>query len=110
MSDLVDGLLRLARSDCTEPVNLGSEDEVTMRALAAEVIALTGGRSELRFDPLPSDDPKCRRPDITRARERLGWQPTVDRRTGLTATIADVRARLMQAPATAHAGLVSPAT
>ena len=94
VADLIDGLIRLTECDYAEPINLGNDNEVTMRTLAEEVVELTGGRSRIVFEPLPEDDPKCRRPDLTRAREILGWEPRVDRRTGLIATIADMRARL----------------
>jgi UDP-glucuronate decarboxylase len=88
VSDLVDGLVRLM--DCegqTEPVNLGNPEEFTIIDLAEKVLALTAGAGELVFKPLPPDDPVRRRPDITRAREKLGWQPTVPLEAGLKATI-----------------------
>ncbi len=99
VDDLVDGLVRLAlKSDFVEPVNLGNSDEVTVRQVADEVIELTSSRSQIEFRPLPEDDPKLRRPDITRAREVLGWQPTIDRRTGLARTIEDFRQVLASGP------------
>ena len=92
VDDLVDGLVRLALScDFVEPVNLGNPDEVTIRQIAEEVIALTNSPSLIEYRPLPEDDPRLRRPDITRARELLGWQPSVDRRTGFARTIEDLR-------------------
>ena len=94
VADLVEGILRLSRSDFEEPVNLGSPDEVSIRELAQEVIALTGGRSEIRFLPLPEDDPKVRRPDITRAQRVLGWTPQVPRREGLALTVKYFRSQL----------------
>lgn len=102
VSDLVEGLIRLAHSDFVEPINLGSDDEVTVRRLAEEIVELTGSQSSIVHVPLPPDDPKCRRPDLTRAREILGWEPKVDRRSGLGATIADMRARLMHQTAASH--------
>lgn len=87
VDDLVEGLVRLMNSDIREPVNLGNPNEVSILEFAREIIELCGSRSGLAFRPLPPDDPKVRRPDITRAREQLGWSPTVDRREGLARTI-----------------------
>jgi dTDP-glucose 4,6-dehydratase len=87
VSDLVDGLVRLAASDIAEPVNLGNPVEITIRQLAEEVIRLTGGRSTIVSVPRPADDPKVRRPDITRAQKLLGWSPRVEREAGLRETI-----------------------
>ncbi|MBX3465952.1 MAG: SDR family oxidoreductase [Planctomycetes bacterium] len=94
VSDLVDGIDRLLRSDIWEPVNIGNPEEITLLQAAREVLELTGSRSELVFRPLPPGDPKVRRPDITRARDLLGWTPTVARRVGYQRTIDDFRARL----------------
>jgi dTDP-glucose 4,6-dehydratase len=94
VSDLVVGIDRLLRSDVWEPVNIGNPDEVTLLQVAREVIELTGSKSELVFKPLPPGDPKVRRPDITRARDLLGWAPSVSRRAGLGRTIADFKQRL----------------
>ena len=92
IDDLVDGLVRLAlASDFVEPVNLGNADEVTILQVAEEVIELTQSRSQIIYQPLPPDDPKLRRPDITRAREVLGWQPAIDRRIGFSRTVEDFR-------------------
>ncbi|MFQ5805296.1 MAG: UDP-glucuronic acid decarboxylase family protein [Phycisphaerae bacterium] len=88
VTDMVDGLVRLASSDVTEPVNLGNPTEITILQLAQEVARLTGSRSEIAHVERPKDDPKLRRPDITRARERLGWEPAVDRAEGLARTAA----------------------
>jgi UDP-glucuronate decarboxylase len=90
VDDLVEGLLRLMRAEpgFTGPVNLGNPCEFTMLQLAEEVIALTGSRSSLVFQPLPPDDPHQRRPDISLAHEKLKWQPTVQLREGLKNTIA----------------------
>ena len=71
-----------------EPVNFGNPAEITIKEVAEEIIALTGSRSRLEFHPLPPDDPRQRCPDISRAIERLGWQPRVALRTGLERTIA----------------------
>jgi dTDP-glucose 4,6-dehydratase len=93
VEDLVDGLYRLLVSDFTDPVNLGNPAERTVLDLAREVIDLVGGNSTLVHETLPVDDPKVRQPDITRARERLGWEPRVPLREGLRKTIEDFRAR-----------------
>lgn len=89
VDDMIDGFLTLmaAPRDVTGPINLGNPCEFTIRDLAELVIELTGSRSGLDFKPLPSDDPKQRRPDIALARGRLGWEPTVSLRDGLMATI-----------------------
>jgi nucleoside-diphosphate-sugar epimerase len=94
VSDLVDGLVRLFPSDARGPVNLGNPQELTMNELAREIIDIVGSASRIEFRPLPQDDPRRRRPDITRARTELGWEPRVDRRQGLAATLADFRSRL----------------
>jgi dTDP-glucose 4,6-dehydratase len=93
VSDLVDGIDRLLRSNVWEPVNIGNPDEVTLLEVAREVIALTGSKSELVYRSLPPGDPKVRRPDITRARDLLGWSPTVSRKAGVARTIADFERR-----------------
>jgi UDP-glucuronate decarboxylase len=89
VSDLVDGLVRLMNSapDVTGPINLGNPGEFTIRELAEQIIELTGSRSKLVQKPLPSDDPKQRQPEITRAKTVLGWQPKVALRRGLGLTI-----------------------
>jgi dTDP-glucose 4,6-dehydratase len=87
VSDLVDGIYRLFMSDRTEPTNLGNPVEFTMLELAQQVLELTGSKSELIFEPLPIDDPKVRQPDITNARQALGWEPKVPLREGLQQTI-----------------------
>ena len=90
VDDLIDGFLALMASpaDFTGPVNLGNPGEFTIRELADKVIAMTGSRSRIEFRPLPSDDPTQRQPDISLARERLGWQPKVALEQGLERTIA----------------------
>jgi dTDP-glucose 4,6-dehydratase len=82
-SDLIDGILRLAKSDEHDPVNIGNPDEWTVLECAKEVQSLVGSRSEIVFKPLPQDDPTRRRPDITRAQKLLGWFPKVALREGL---------------------------
>lgn len=92
--DLIEGLVRMMNgpSDCIGPINLGNPDEFTIRQLAELVIELTGARSRMVSQPLPADDPTQRKPDITLARQRLGWQPTVPLREGLRRTVEWFRA------------------
>jgi len=87
VDDLIDGIYRLLKSDEVDPVNIGNPDEITMVALAREIIQLTGSSSKVVRKSLPEDDPKVRQPDITRARTILGWSPRVNRREGLIKTI-----------------------
>jgi UDP-glucuronate decarboxylase len=95
VDDLVDGFVRVARLPTLEgPINLGNPGEFSMLELAEQVMELTGSRAEVRFAPLPIDDPKQRRPDIERARQLLGFEPRVQLREGLTRTIADFAQRL----------------
>ena len=96
VEDLIEGFVRLmaAPMDPVVPVNLGNPGEFTVRQLAEMVIELTGSRSKLVFQPLPADDPVQRRPDITKAREMLGWEPKVQLREGLARTIAYFESRL----------------
>ncbi|MCK6474249.1 MAG: SDR family oxidoreductase [Planctomycetes bacterium] len=94
VDDLLDGIMRLMESACDEPVNIGNPDEVTVLELAREVIALTGSKSELKYESLPKDDPVRRRPDITKATQLLGWTPKIDRREGLKRTVDDFARRL----------------
>ncbi len=89
VDDMVDGLYKLLMSDCTLPVNLGNPEEVTIFDLACEVAGLFGKENiEIKFSTLPDDDPKRRRPDITRAKEVLGWSPIVSRQEGLKKTLS----------------------
>ena len=98
VDDLIDGWLRLMESEkgLTGPVNIGNPVEFTIRELAEAVIELTGSKSEIDFRPLPQDDPRQRQPDIAQAREKLGWEPKVPLREGLTRTIAYFDARLKE--------------
>ncbi|KQM12063.1 NAD-dependent dehydratase [Methanomassiliicoccales archaeon RumEn M1] len=91
VNDMVDGLVRLMRSDLRGPVNLGNPVETSIMELAQRVNALTGGRSAMVHRPLPIDDPCRRNPDITLARQRLGWEPKVSLDEGLEATISYFR-------------------
>jgi dTDP-glucose 4,6-dehydratase len=92
VSDLIDGILRLSRSDEHDPVNIGNPNEWTILECAREVQALVGSACEIVFRPLPKDDPKQRQPDITRARTLLGWEPKVQLREGLTRSMDYFRA------------------
>jgi UDP-glucuronate decarboxylase len=88
VSDLIDGIWRLMNTEgLTGPVNIGNPNEFTIRELADLVVSLTGSRSEIVHHPLPQDDPVQRQPDISLAREKLGWEPTVPLKQGLVATI-----------------------
>jgi dTDP-glucose 4,6-dehydratase len=83
VSDEVDGFLRLMASSENLPVNIGNPSEFTILECAKEVLKVTGSKSGIKYEPLPQDDPKQRRPDITRARQLLGWEPRIDLATGL---------------------------
>jgi dTDP-glucose 4,6-dehydratase len=83
VSDEIDGFLRLAKSDEHMPVNIGNPNEFTILECAQLVLKVTGSKSRIRYEPLPQDDPKQRRPDITKARQLLGWEPKIDLETGL---------------------------
>ena len=98
-TDLIEGWIRLmATSDeVTGPINLGNPGEFTMIELAENVVELTESKSQLVFEPLPADDPKQRKPDITLAKNKLGWEPTVPLREGLVKTIEYFDALLKQA-------------
>jgi dTDP-glucose 4,6-dehydratase len=87
VDDLVDGIYRLLMSDETEPVNIGNPDEITIKEFAEEIIEITGTGSSITYEELPKDDPQVRQPDISRAKEILGWEPAVDRREGLRRTL-----------------------
>ncbi|HVV02836.1 MAG TPA: UDP-glucuronic acid decarboxylase family protein [Puia sp.] len=86
VDDLVEGIYRLLMSDYSQPVNIGNPSEITLKQFAEEVIALTGTKQKIVYKPLPVDDPKQRRPDITKAKQILGWEPKVDRKDGLKIT------------------------
>src|SRR6187200_535817 len=89
VSDLIEGIIRLAESGVHQPVNIGNPNEFTLLELAEAVIEVTGSRSEIVFEALPTDDPKQRLPDISLAREKLGWEPTVELREGLARTLEE---------------------
>jgi UDP-glucuronate decarboxylase len=88
VDDLIDGLIKLFfAADLHQPINLGNPSPTSMLDLAKEIISLTGSQSEIVFTPIPSDDPKLREPDISKARELLGWEPKIPRKKGLPKTI-----------------------
>jgi UDP-glucuronate decarboxylase len=96
VDDMIDGLVRLMASgdEVTGPVNIGNPHEITVRALAERIVAQTGATSRLMFRPLPQDDPMQRCPDITLARQMLGWEPLVELDEGLAKTIEYFRTLL----------------
>lgn len=87
IDDLIEGVIRLMKSDETRPVNIGNPVEYSVREVAEMIIELSDSRSEISHQPLPEDDPKRRCPDITRAREALGWEPKTRAREGLAKTL-----------------------
>lgn len=94
VDDLIDGIVRLLRSSMNTPVNIGNPDELTMLDLAKEIIRITGCSSPIVYKDLPQDDPKIRQPDISLARETLGWTPKVPRAEGLLRTYEYFRKRV----------------
>jgi dTDP-glucose 4,6-dehydratase len=94
ISDLVDGIIRLMLSNVNDPVNIGNPREMTIEEIARTIIRMTGSTSRIVHRPLPTDDPKVRQPDITRARTLLGWEPGVGLEDGLVRTIAYFRQKL----------------
>jgi dTDP-glucose 4,6-dehydratase len=94
VSDLVEGIIRLLLSDFSDPVNIGNPAEMTILDFARAILKSTGAKSEIVFRPLPEDDPKQRRPDITRARTLLGWEPKVGLDEGITRTVDYFRGRV----------------
>jgi len=94
VSDLVGGILKLAESPINDPVNIGNPHEMSIEEIAQTIIRMTGSPSQIVYRPLPTDDPKVRRPDITKARTLLGWEPVVPLDAGLTSTIEYFRTKL----------------
>jgi dTDP-glucose 4,6-dehydratase len=94
IDDLVDGIIRLMLSDLNDPVNIGNPHEMTVEQIARTIIKMTGSSSKVVHRPLPTDDPKVRQPDITRARELLGWEPKVLLEDGLIKTIEYFRMKI----------------
>jgi dTDP-glucose 4,6-dehydratase len=87
VSDLIEGIYRLMMSSYSLPVNIGNPTELTVLQFAKEIIRLTNSRSKIIYKPLPQDDPKQRKPDITRAKKLLGWQPQIQLEAGLKRTV-----------------------
>jgi dTDP-glucose 4,6-dehydratase len=94
VSDLIDGIFQLAMSDFHEPVNIGNPREMTIKQFAEEILRITGAKSKIEYKPLPVDDPKVRQPDITRAKNVLGWEPKVQFDEGIRKTIDYFREHL----------------
>jgi dTDP-glucose 4,6-dehydratase len=94
ITDLVDGIIRLMLSSENDPVNIGNPVEMTITEIAETIIRMTGSKSRIVYRPLPTDDPKQRRPDITRARTLLGWEPKVQLEEGLVKTIEYFRTKV----------------
>ncbi len=94
VSDLIDGIFKLSQGDFHEPVNIGNPLELTIKEFGERIVRLVGSKSTLIYQPLPTDDPKQRRPDITRARQRLGWEPKVELEDGLKQTIEYFKSRV----------------
>ena len=97
VSDEVEGILRLSRSDEHLPVNIGNPTEFTILECAKQVVAVTGSSSKIKFEDLPQDDPKQRRPDITKAKKLLGWEPKVDLASGLKLSLDYFRKEVLEA-------------
>jgi dTDP-glucose 4,6-dehydratase len=95
VSDLVDGLIRLSKSDERYPVNLGNPAELTILEFAERIRRLMGANLELKYEPLPSDDPRKRRPDITKAKKILGWEPKVPLEQGLRETVEYFKGKVL---------------
>jgi dTDP-glucose 4,6-dehydratase len=100
VDDLIEGILRLSRSEEHMPVNLGNPDEYTILQCAKAILEVTESRSELRFEPLPQDDPTRRCPDIGRAEKLLGWKPQVSLREGLTKSLEFFQSKVQEQLAT----------
>jgi len=94
VSDLIDGIFKLAMSNFHEPVNLGNPREMTIKEFADEIIRMTAAKSAIEYKPLPVDDPKVRQPDIARAKEVLGWEPRVGFEEGIKKTVEYFRESL----------------
>jgi dTDP-glucose 4,6-dehydratase len=97
VSDLVDGIIRLMESNVNDPVNIGNPHELTIEEIARTIVRMTGSQSKIVYKPLPEDDPKVRRPDITRARTLLGWEPKVPLDEGLEKTLAYFKTKIQPA-------------
>ena len=104
ITDLVDGIIRLMLSAENDPVNIGNPVEMTIKEIAETIIRMTGSTSKIVYRPLPTDDPKQRRPDITRARTLLGWEPKVQLEEGLVKTIEYFRTKVDRSGRAGQAG------
>lgn len=98
VDDLIEGIVRLLFSDYPYPINIGNPEEITIREFAEEIIRLTASQSAIVYRPLPQDDPKQRRPDISKARQLLGWEPKVSRTEGLRRTLEYFRQKVYMHP------------
>jgi dTDP-glucose 4,6-dehydratase len=96
VNDLVDGIEKMLGVEFHEPVNLGNPSEVTILEFAHEILKLSGSKSTIEYRPLPQDDPRVRKPDITRARTLLGWEPKVGREEGLRRTLEYFQKKVAQ--------------
>jgi dTDP-glucose 4,6-dehydratase len=94
VADLIEGILRLSRSDEHMPTNIGNPTEFTILECAQAVLEVTGSKSELRFEPLPQDDPTRRKPDISKAKRVLDWEPKVSLREGLKLSLDFFRSKV----------------
>ena len=94
ITDMIEGLFKLLMSSETDPVNIGNPEEITVNAIADEILKLTGSKSKLAFRELPENDPKVRRPDISKAKSKLGWEPKVKREEGLVKTIKYFKSKI----------------
>jgi len=94
ITDMIEGLFKLLMSSETDPVNIGNPEEITVNAIADEILKLTGSKSKLVFRELPENDPKVRRPDISKAKIKLGWEPKVKREEGLVKTIKYFKSKI----------------
>ncbi|MGA9381294.1 MAG: UDP-glucuronic acid decarboxylase family protein [Phormidium sp.] len=101
VSDLVEGLMRLMNGEHTGPINLGNPDEYTILELAQKIQQMVNPDADIKYEPLPQDDPRQRKPDITKAKTWLGWQPTIALEDGLKLTIEDFRSRIYNSPTSA---------
>jgi UDP-glucuronate decarboxylase len=103
VSDLVEGMMRLMNGDHIGPINIGNPGEYTILELAQTIQNMINPNTSLKYEPLPQDDPQRRKPDITKAKAHLGWEPTIELKEGLEKTIADFRPRVEVAPVAAIA-------
>ncbi|HEY9298427.1 MAG TPA: UDP-glucuronic acid decarboxylase family protein, partial [Phormidium sp.] len=101
VSDLVEGLMRLMNGEHTGPINLGNPDEYTILELAQKIQQMVNPDADIKYEPLPQDDPRQRKPDITKAKTWLGWEPTIPLQEGLKLTIEDFRDRIYNSPTSA---------